>query len=569
MEEEKKRLETEARISEAMKIAVIANFSELLDGYERIILVEVGLRIEEKKEWVDMSKPRECAYNNKNGEKIILGAPLSKNPPSPPPVEERGITLRQLRAVMTNIIKRCVTEKWTNFKGELLSPNDVTLYDADKYVIRPFTVISKNSFVAHLPSTAGSQPPRFFVSHWWGESVKDFIACIEHAVKDFAKNDTDDHDRRGGGMTIDTPVWVCAYGNDQWDLSDITEDPQESGFTRAMNIAKGRTITVLDKEGVVFTRVWCIYELHLTLIDYEGEGNVESQEGVWAVYTAHKHTHCDRRRLIERDAVGIISGGAPCDYDSINTNSREDYFPYELIKKSLTIQVEDAKASEESDRVHILNSIIGNTKERLNDNPPKSHDKYSILNDSLRGRFASSASSLRGALKESETDFMAMLVAMSKSTSKNAMMFSFKHGWLLKLKTRQAAQLMAHLPLNMEELDILYANYGAEFLNAVSERINKFKNIKTLELNFSSVLWEEGPQEASVRLAEVLASNITIETLTLNRTNLIDENNKEQWGNALLQNKTITKLYCGDVNSDVVEYLKANTAYRSPTLEIN
>jgi len=33
-------LEAEARIAEAMKIAEIANFSELLDGYERINLVE-------------------------------------------------------------------------------------------------------------------------------------------------------------------------------------------------------------------------------------------------------------------------------------------------------------------------------------------------------------------------------------------------------------------------------------------------------------------------------------------------------------------------------------------------
>ena len=116
-------------------------------------------------------------------------------------------------------------------------------------------------------------------------------------------------------MTQDTPVWVCAYGNNQWDLADITENPLHSGFTQAMKIAKGRTITVLDKEGKVFTRVWCIYELHLALNDSKGEGNEQSQEGEWAVYTAIEHTYTDPvyGREEKRDAVGIISGGATSD----------------------------------------------------------------------------------------------------------------------------------------------------------------------------------------------------------------------------------------------------------------
>jgi len=349
-------------IASAMKIAETANFSELVDGYDRTFYIrkdDYGTEFETnslvdggevKNEVVDMSVPRQCSYhktddNGKKIETIILGAPPT-NPPSTPPVEERGITLRQLRAVMANIIKRCVAEKWTNYKGDLLSSENVTLYDADKYVIRPFTVKSKKSFVTCLPSTAGSQPPRFFVSHWWGEPVLDFIACIEQAVRDFtynSRNSGDDDDRRGGGMTQDTPVWVCAYGNNQWDLADITEDPKDSGFTKAMRIAQGRTITVLDKEGVVFSRVWCIYELHLTLRDSkEGKNNEGSQEGLWTVYTAKKHTFTGTYLFCsglintkeERDAVGIIEGGAT-DFRRWGpmTTSREKFFPYELIKK--------------------------------------------------------------------------------------------------------------------------------------------------------------------------------------------------------------------------------------------
>ena len=195
-----------------------------------------------------------------------------------------------------------------------------------------------------------------------------------------------------------------------------------------MNIAKGRTITVLGKEGVVFSRVWCIYELHLMLDDSKGEDNEQSKEGEWAVYTAIEHTYTDPvyGREEKRDAVGIISGGATSDggYSALIT-ARKKSFPYALIKKSPSIQVENAQASKESDRIHILNTIIGNTKEHLNNNPPKNYNKYSALNDSLRGGFASSAASLEGALKEGEKGWMKMLVEMSKSTSKSVMTFDF------------------------------------------------------------------------------------------------------------------------------------------------
>ena len=95
----------------------------------------------------------------------------------------------------------------------------------------------------------------------------DFIKCLEQAVRDFARNSSDKDDQRGGGMTEDTPVWICAYANNQHKLADdITADPKDSGFAKAMEVSKGRTMTILDKEGIVFTRVWCVFELYMTLV---------------------------------------------------------------------------------------------------------------------------------------------------------------------------------------------------------------------------------------------------------------------------------------------------------------
>ena len=115
-------------------------------------------------------------------------------------------------------------------------------------------------------------------------------------------------------------------------------------------------------------------------------------------------------------------------------------------------------------------------------------------------------------------------------------------------------------------MSIYRAEYGAEIYDALIERIKQFKSLKWLLLFDSKVVGEDGGQEVGVCLAEVLSSNNTVETLGLE--DLINDNNKEQWGVALLQNETITRLALDGVESNLVDYLKAKTAERSPQLEI-
>jgi hypothetical protein len=47
----------------------------------------------------------------------------------------RGISVRQLLVLYEHVKRRCVAEGWTNWAGELLTPETVTLYDLNKYVI--------------------------------------------------------------------------------------------------------------------------------------------------------------------------------------------------------------------------------------------------------------------------------------------------------------------------------------------------------------------------------------------------------------------------------------------------
>jgi hypothetical protein len=71
------------------------------------------------------------------------------------------------------------------------------------WIIKPFTARAACSFV-ELVVDKGTveQCPQWFVSHWWGEPVRDFVASVEAHAK---ARDLDES----------AAYWVCAYANNQ------------------------------------------------------------------------------------------------------------------------------------------------------------------------------------------------------------------------------------------------------------------------------------------------------------------------------------------------------------------
>ena len=119
--------------------------------------------------------------------------------------ELRAISVAQLSDVRAHIERRCPKEGWTNLQMAVLTAKSVTLYDAARYVIKPATYARQCAFVELVAE--GEQRPKWFTSHWWGEPVLDFVACIEtHAI---------DHGYRWYNYEpkwVDdgTSYWVCA-----------------------------------------------------------------------------------------------------------------------------------------------------------------------------------------------------------------------------------------------------------------------------------------------------------------------------------------------------------------------
>jgi len=574
-------------------------FREFEDGYTYEVKVydRFGIDTSERKEkWFSMDQPIRCSYKTGckdndyfSGKKTYLhnnrtvlenmkisncGCFKTKQIDKPrftsiDKVELRGITLRQLRAIWVNVKRRCVKEEWKDHNGKRLTPDRVNLYDAKKYIIKPFTSLSRKSFVETLPSTDGPQPPRWFVSHWWGEPIKEFLACIETHNHNFWANgcafnrkDTDKlHEARGGGMTIDTPYWICSYANNQWDLSEsITKDPSKSGFTRALAIAGGRTVSILDSEGIVFSRIWCGYELYLTLL---AEKMDNGATGVWAVYTAHKHTfqRYENPGYVDepREAVGIVSGRDGATSDGYHAAQREIWFPFKLILRSLNTTIETADASVEDDRRHILNTIAGKPEEQLDDTPLKEHTQYDHLNSMIRGSFASSYGTLRSAHARGGDDWANVLKAMSKGVETEAMYFDLTpgRGWDI-MTVDEFGDLVSHLPLTIKGLFISCATMGPAYIYALAQWIEKSTNLQHLSLQTISVGDNDCGRDAGAVLATAISTNSTIQSLSLNNTDLIGSRNVSEWSNMLATNGTLKNFRCHGLLRELSTFEESN-----------
>ena len=73
---------------------------------------------------------------------------------------------------------------WDRRSKKPLNKDTVTLYAVADWIIRPFTAKHACSFVELVVDEGTTeQVPQWFISHWWGEAVRDFILAVEaHAA---------------------------------------------------------------------------------------------------------------------------------------------------------------------------------------------------------------------------------------------------------------------------------------------------------------------------------------------------------------------------------------------------
>ena len=120
--------------------------------------------------------------------------------------DKRGITVPQMLKLQ-RFVESHATEDgnlrgwWDRFTQKPLNINTINLYAVADWVIKPSTAREACSFVELVVDEGtAEQIPQWFISHWWGEPVFDFIkAVMAHA--------------KARGLEEVDPYWVFAYAD--------------------------------------------------------------------------------------------------------------------------------------------------------------------------------------------------------------------------------------------------------------------------------------------------------------------------------------------------------------------
>jgi hypothetical protein len=407
--------------------------------------------------------------------------------------EERGITIAQLVALFDLASTLCSSEGWTSTDpsrlGQTLTPDEITLYDIMTRLVKPATTAKRCSYVELVATSA--QRPKWFVSHWWGESVGSFIKCLQqHSI-----------DR---GLRADCAYWVCAYAINQHTVSEElgggdkhgadgveSFDVERTPFYLAMSLCDG-TVSVLDDGGLVFTRVWCGFELHVSIVMKQGRY-------LHDVYTVLRGAQGDLA------AVGLVDGFASSDMGRILQKSeREAPFPPPLVERACSFAIKDAVASFEQDKVAILR-FVGPAQDELNATVRSRFGLMLIARLLLAPKGSADERMLELTLSELRLCALHKLVVTCSDA--------------VDVSPARAALLMASIPPSIEELRV--HNGGAAFADSAVLVALGSPQMHTLQL--TCALGDAGMGRVCDTLRGASTAFSALRTLVLHKNRFADE----------------------------------------------
>ena len=126
----------------------------------------------------------------------------------------------------------------------------------------------------------------------------------------------------------------------------------------------------------------------------------------------------------------------------------------------------------------------------------------------------------------------------------------------------RACTLVIQLPLTAAKLKIKNTNFGEGVVNAVIDHIYQSQKLDDLTLRCVSISGDGlHGEDAGVRMADAIAVNTSLIKLRLEHTDVLCRSNVEEWGDALLANKTLKSLVLRGVEEYVIIKLKRATMH--------
>ena len=436
--------------------------------------------------------------------------------------EKRAIHLSQLRTLLAHIRRRCPSEHWVGVgPDDVLNSETLTLYDAMAYVIKPATRARKCSYVEFVAS--GEQIPSWFVAHYWGASVAEFCLCLEQHARD-----------RSVDLNT-TGYWASGYALSQWNVEDLSRDPLQSCFAKAMRLSDGGAVTIVDKSAACFDRTWVLYEQYLicTVRDERrdtatpfkwdlytachhklaGELTVSADDGTANKFTAGvrsgtttvlanmSHNKSSPAFFHNREAVGLTDGiGSGTDRDLHSKALREKHFPQALLTTALTKRVRNGAATSAQDHARLLNSLAGAAD--LNAAPAKTHNGYNMADALVHGSLAVNCL-VHGINTMPSPLFPAVLEGMRGNTSTREFTFPFEaEGVNVMTLIREGCweQVLDALPTSITNL---HMSMPKQLRGIPAGKLTKLKSLTSLDLS-GSVSLTSLPEDVCM-LSEIAA----------------------------------------------------------------
>jgi len=260
-------------------------------------------------------------------------------------VEDRAILIPQLKSVLEWAAGRChrwrdaATAERSKTAGKILNMEFMTMHHLHHWLIKPATMEKACSLVELR--TKDKQPPNWFVSHSWSDMLRSFVKSLEGhlATRSLPPN---------------TPFWVGACATRPHSAeSTINTDPKALCFYKAMACAEFHILLVLDSRsenvalvGTPFQRVWCGYEATMCLDEQDVVLDVATCNGSKTSVVTMGLTEEEEEMEIREAGTGYKAKA-----------EREKLMDTDVIEQALSIRLELARSSDQTERQRILNSL--------------------------------------------------------------------------------------------------------------------------------------------------------------------------------------------------------------------
>mmetsp|Transcript_17604 Transcript_17604/g.48306 ORF Transcript_17604/g.48306 Transcript_17604/m.48306 type:complete len:794 (+) Transcript_17604:102-2483(+) len=180
--------------------------------------------------------------------------------PDPPlRIEDRAITLRQLRELSEFLQRLCkaglLKYPRSDFNerlarvGQCIKWSQISMHEVTSEVIKKVIPETSSCSWVELVSHGRKQTRAYFCSHNWSESFRDFMATIAHHSREYK-------------VRPDETYWICVFANNQWKM-ELGATLKQSPFFEALRDSR-MTVVMMDKASEVLRRLWCVFEMHET-----------------------------------------------------------------------------------------------------------------------------------------------------------------------------------------------------------------------------------------------------------------------------------------------------------------